>query len=53
MIGFKSAASAQRFLTVHAAVYTTFYTQRHLTSRSTLRSFRAQAHAAWHAAVTS
>ena len=51
MIGFKSAASAQRFLTVHAAVYNTFYTQRHLVSRSTLRTFRAQAHAAWNAAV--
>lgn len=46
MIGFKSAASAQRFLTVHAAVHNTFYTQRHLVSRSTLRTFRAQAHAA-------
>lgn len=53
MIGFKSAASAQRFLTVHAAVYNTFYTQRHLISRSTLRTFRAQAHAAWKAAVAS
>jgi putative transposase len=53
MIGFKSAASAQRFLTVHAAVYNTFYTQRHLVSRSTLRTFRAQAHAAWNAAVAS
>jgi putative transposase len=53
MIGFKSAASAQRFLTVHAAVYNTFYTQRHLISRSTLRIFRAHAHAAWIAAVAS
>ena len=31
--GFKSPASAQRFLTVHAAVYNTFYTARHLTRR--------------------
>lgn len=53
MIGFKSAASAQRFLTVHAAVYNTFYTQRHLVSRSTLRLFRAHAHAGWNAAVAS
>ncbi|MBX9574010.1 MAG: hypothetical protein K2X07_00025 [Caulobacteraceae bacterium] len=53
MIGFKSAASAQRFLTVHAAVYNTFYTQRHLASRGTLRTLRAQAHAAWIAAVAS
>ncbi len=53
MVGFKSAASAQRFLTVHAAVYNTFYAQRHLISRTTLRAFRAQAHAAWNAAVAS
>ncbi|MBD2383832.1 IS6 family transposase [Trichormus variabilis FACHB-319] len=53
MIGFKSAPSAQRFLTVHAAFYNTFYTQRHLVSRGTLRKLRAQAHAAWNAAVAS
>ena len=51
MQGFKSQASAQRFLTVQAAVYNAFYTQRHLVSRSTLRRFRADAHAAWNAAV--
>ena len=34
---FKSAGSAQRFLSVHAAVHNTFYLQRHLISRSTLR----------------
>jgi len=32
----KSARSAQRFLSVHAAVYSTFYLQRHLVPRSTL-----------------
>ncbi|MDR6624350.1 hypothetical protein J2728_000645 [Caulobacter segnis] len=36
MRGFKSPASAQRFLTTHAAVYKTFNTQRHLVSRPTL-----------------
>lgn len=48
---FKSQASAQRFLTVHAAVYNTFYTQRHLTSRSTLKALRHEAHQAWARAV--
>ena len=49
---FKSAASAQRFLSLHAALHNTFYLQRHLISRSTLRTFRAEAMAHWTAAVT-
>ena len=48
---FKSAGSAQRFLSVHAAVHNTFYLQRHLISRSTLRKFRAEAMTHWQAAV--
>ncbi len=48
---FKSQASAQRFLTTHAAVYNTFNLQRHLISRPTLRRFRAEADAAWAAAT--
>jgi len=44
---FKSLRSAQRFFTTHAAVYHTFYTQRHLTSRRTLRTLRASAFHAW------
>src|SRR3981189_3675953 len=40
---FKSARSAQRFLSMHAAVHNTFNLQRHLVSRSTLRTFRAEA----------
>ena len=48
---FKSAASAQRFLNMHAAVHNTFNLQRHLISRSTLRIFRAEAAASWQAAV--
>ncbi|CAO3437717.1 IS6 family transposase [Azospirillum endophyticum] len=44
---FKSSASAQRFVSLHAAVYNTFNLQRHLVSRHTLRTFRAQAMAAW------
>jgi putative transposase len=35
--GSKSARSAQRFLSMHAAVHNTFNLQRHLVSRSTLR----------------
>ena len=34
---FKSPRSAQRFLSMHAAVHNTFNLQRHLVSRSTLR----------------
>ena len=48
---FKSAGSAQRFLSIHAAVHNTFNFQRHLISRSTLRTFRAEARAEWEAAV--
>jgi transposase-like protein len=48
---FKSQPSAQRFLTTHASVYNTFYTQRHLISRSTLRTFRAAANDAWREAT--
>ncbi len=52
MQGFKSAASAQRFVSVHAAVYNVFNVQRHLISRATLRRFRAAAHHAWNDATT-
>src|ERR671931_1061690 len=44
---FKSARSAQRFLSMHAAVHNTFNLQRHLVSRSTLRIFRAEAAHQW------
>jgi putative transposase len=44
---FKSARSAQRFLSVHSAVFNNFNLQRHLVSRSTLRIFRAEAAAQW------
>ncbi len=48
---FKSPGSAQRFLSVHAAVYNTFNVQRHLISRPTLRLFRAEAMTYWNAAT--
>jgi transposase-like protein len=49
---FKSAGSAQRFLSSHAAVHNTFNLQRHLISRRTLRLFRAEAMHAWQSATT-
>ena len=48
---FKSPGAAQRFLSMHAAVYNAFNVQRHLISRRTLRIFRAEAMAQWHAAT--
>jgi putative transposase len=39
---FKSAGSAQRFVSTHAAVYNTFNVQHHLISRKTLRHFRGE-----------
>ena len=47
MQGFKSPKSAQRFASVHAAIYNTFNIQRHLVCRSTLRQFRGDAQRAW------
>ena len=44
---FKSAGSAQRFLSIHSAAHNTFNVQRHLVSRRTLRLFRAEAAQAW------
>jgi len=47
MQGFKSIKSAQRFVSVHAAVYNTFNVQRHLIRRPTHRLFRTAAHNSW------
>jgi putative transposase len=51
MQGFKSAGSAQRFLSVHAATYNTFNVQRHLISAKTHRTLRASAMQTWRAAT--
>jgi putative transposase len=51
LIHFKSPGSAQRFLSMHAAVHNTFNLQRHLVSRSTLRIFRSDAAAQWRSAT--
>jgi transposase-like protein len=48
---FKSPGSAQRFLSVHAAVYNNFNLQHHLVSRSTLRTIREEAFRTWQAAT--
>jgi hypothetical protein len=48
---FKSPGSAQRFLSVHAAVYNNFNIQRHLITRRSLRTLRAQAFETWRAAT--
>ena len=47
MQGFRSAGSAQRFLSSHSAVYNTFNICRHLTTASTHRILRSQAGDAW------
>ncbi len=48
---FKSAGSAQRFLSMHAAVFNTFNVQRHLTSAQTHRTLRAEAMNTWRDAL--
>jgi len=44
---FKSSGSAQRFLSIHAAVYNAFYIQRHLLARRIFKAFRAEMFAVW------
>ncbi len=48
---FKSAGSAQKFLSIHAAVYDAFNVQRHLASAQTHRTLRAVAMSTWREAV--
>jgi putative transposase len=49
---FKSSGSEQQFLSTHAAVYNSFYTQRHLISRRTLRELRTAAMEEWSLVVS-
>ena len=48
---FKSAGSAQKFLSTHAAAYNTFNALRHLTSAKSHRVLRAAAMTTWREAV--
>jgi putative transposase len=48
---FKSPGSAQRFLSVHAAVHNNFNIQCQLTSRNTLRFLRGEAFETWRGAT--
>jgi putative transposase len=48
---FKSAASTQRFPSMHAAVHNTFNIERHLASRSTLQILRAEVATQWQKAT--
>jgi putative transposase len=47
---FKSPGSAQRFLSIHAATYNTFYHQRHLLKRPMLKELRTTSFEVWQAA---
>lgn len=44
---YKSPEFAQRFLSMLAAVYNSFYVQRPLQSRRTFKQFRSEAFAVW------
>src|SRR5207253_4564190 len=48
---FRSAGSAQRFLSAHASVYNTFNICRHLITSATKRRSRTEAFETWRAAV--
>ena len=51
MQGFRSPGSAQRFLSIHAAVYNHFTTRRHLISANEHRYHRDQGFTAWRIAA--
>jgi putative transposase len=47
---FKSLGSAQRFLSIHAATYNTFYHQRHLLKRPMYKQLRSTSFGTWQSA---
>ena len=47
---FKSSGSAQKFLSIQSAAYSTFYVQRHLLTRTSLKQYRAEAFEVWESA---
>jgi transposase-like protein len=47
---FKSPGSAQRFLSIHAATYNTFYHQRHINRRTHFKELRHASFEAWRSA---
>ena len=51
MQGFKSAKSAQRFLSAHGPIYNTINTCRHLISAANQRTFRREAMTMWREAA--
>src|SRR6266700_2326103 len=51
MQGFKSAKSAQKFLSAHGAIYNTFNICRHLISATNHRTFRREAMIMWRQAA--
>jgi putative transposase len=52
MQGFRSAGSAQHFLSSHSASYNTFNVSRYLITANTHRILRSEAFDIWKAAVT-
>ena len=48
---FRSVGSAQRFLSIHAAIYNTFNTRRHLTTATEHRERRDEAFRQWREVV--
>jgi hypothetical protein len=47
---FESPGSAQRFLSIHAATYNTFYHQRHLLKRPIYKELRTTSFDVWQSA---